>query len=150
MSDSCDPVDCSLPGSSVHGISQARILEWVASSFSWVSFWPRDWIHVYCIGRWFFFFFFYHWAIREAQFLLCSTTILFLQAARPKPKSPLASLHCPPSTISHTFDWIFSLFPAQASCILVACMVTLRKCLSICLCPVAISQKPTWGKCSSF
>ena len=29
MSDSCDPTDCSLPGSSVHGISQARVLEWV-------------------------------------------------------------------------------------------------------------------------
>ena len=30
----CDPMDCNLPGSSVHGISQARILEWVAISFS--------------------------------------------------------------------------------------------------------------------
>ena len=30
----CNPVDCSLPGSSVHGILQARILEWVAISFS--------------------------------------------------------------------------------------------------------------------
>ena len=30
----CDPIDCRLPGSSVHGISQARILEWVAISFS--------------------------------------------------------------------------------------------------------------------
>ena len=30
----CDPIDCSLPGSSVHAISQARILEWVAISFS--------------------------------------------------------------------------------------------------------------------
>ena len=30
----CDPMDCSPPGSSVHGISQARILEWVAISFS--------------------------------------------------------------------------------------------------------------------
>ena len=29
----CDPLDCSLPGSSVHGILQARILEWVAISF---------------------------------------------------------------------------------------------------------------------
>ena len=28
----CDPLDCSLPGSSVHGISQARVLEWVAIS----------------------------------------------------------------------------------------------------------------------
>ena len=33
MSDSCNPVDCSPPGSSVHGIFQARILEWVAISF---------------------------------------------------------------------------------------------------------------------
>ena len=30
----CDPLDCSIPSSSVHGISQARILEWVAISFS--------------------------------------------------------------------------------------------------------------------
>ena len=33
MSDSCDPVGCSLPGSSVHDILQARILEWVVFSF---------------------------------------------------------------------------------------------------------------------
>ena len=38
----CDPVDCSLPGSSVHGISQARILEWVAVSFLRAAFRPRD------------------------------------------------------------------------------------------------------------
>ena len=37
----CDPVDCSLPGSSVHGILQARILEWVAISFSRGSSQPR-------------------------------------------------------------------------------------------------------------
>ena len=30
----CDPMDCSLPGSSVHGIFQARVLEWVATAFS--------------------------------------------------------------------------------------------------------------------
>ena len=34
----CDPMDCSLPGSSAHGISQARVLEWVALSFSRGSF----------------------------------------------------------------------------------------------------------------
>ena len=39
------PTDCSQPGSSVHGIFQARILEWVAISFSRSS-WPRDWIWV--------------------------------------------------------------------------------------------------------
>ena len=38
----CDPMDCSPLGSSVHGIFQARILEWVAISFSRGSFQPRD------------------------------------------------------------------------------------------------------------
>ena len=38
----CNPMDCSPPGSSVHGISQARILEWVAISFSRWSSQPRD------------------------------------------------------------------------------------------------------------
>ena len=38
----CDPINCSPPGSSVHGILQARILEWVAISFSKGSFRPRD------------------------------------------------------------------------------------------------------------
>ena len=38
----CDPMDCSLPGSSVHGVLQARILEWVAMPFSSISSQPRD------------------------------------------------------------------------------------------------------------
>ena len=38
----CDPVECSLPGSSLHGILQARILGWVAISFSIGSSQPRD------------------------------------------------------------------------------------------------------------
>ena len=45
MSDSCSPMDCSLLGFSVHGISQTRILEWVAISFSRGSSLPRDRIH---------------------------------------------------------------------------------------------------------
>ena len=46
--------DCSLPGSSVHGIFQARIREWVAIPFSRGSSQPRDWTHISfisCIGR---------------------------------------------------------------------------------------------------
>ena len=43
VSDSCYSVDWSLPGSSVHGILQARILEWVVIPFSRGSSWPRDW-----------------------------------------------------------------------------------------------------------
>ena len=38
----CDPMDCRSPGSSVHGILQARILEWVAMPFSRGSSQPRD------------------------------------------------------------------------------------------------------------
>ena len=44
---SCYPMDCSPPGSSVHGILQARILEWVAISSSRGSSWPRDRIYIY-------------------------------------------------------------------------------------------------------
>ena len=49
----CDPMDCSLPGSSVLGVFQARILEWVALLSSRGSFQPRDQTHVSyvsCIG----------------------------------------------------------------------------------------------------
>ena len=50
----CDPMDCSLPGSSVHGILQAGILEWVATSSSRRSSRPRDRTQVSCItGRFF-------------------------------------------------------------------------------------------------
>ena len=44
----CDPMDCSPPGSSVHGILQARILEWVATPFSRVLSWLRDGTQVSC------------------------------------------------------------------------------------------------------
>ena len=48
----CDPMDWSPPGSSVHRISQARILEWVAISFPRGSSRPRDRTCISCIGRW--------------------------------------------------------------------------------------------------
>ena len=44
----CDPRDCSPPGSSVCGILQARILEWVSRPFSRGSSWPRDQTQVFC------------------------------------------------------------------------------------------------------
>ena len=44
----CDPMDCSLPGSPVHGILQARILEWVAVPYSRGSSQPRDRTHISC------------------------------------------------------------------------------------------------------
>ena len=45
----CDCMDCSPPGSSVHGILQARIVGWIAIPFSWGSFRPRDRTWVSCI-----------------------------------------------------------------------------------------------------
>ena len=58
----CDLMDCSLPGSSVHGILQAAILQWVSIFSSRRSSWPGDWTQVCGIaGR-----FFIVWAIREA------------------------------------------------------------------------------------
>ena len=51
----CDPMGCSSPGCSVHGILQAGIWEWVARRFSRGSSRPRDQIsfsYVSCIGRW--------------------------------------------------------------------------------------------------
>ena len=58
----CDPMDCSLPGSSVHGILQARILEYVAIPFCKGSSQPRDQTQVSCIASGFFTI----WATREA------------------------------------------------------------------------------------
>ena len=46
----CNPMDCSPPGSSDHGILQARILEWMGISFSRGSSQPRDWTHISCIA----------------------------------------------------------------------------------------------------
>ena len=62
----CIPMDyISLPGSSVHGILQAKILEWVVIPFSRESSWPRDRIWVSCIaGR-----YFTNWATREGVYI---------------------------------------------------------------------------------
>ena len=70
----CDPMDGSLPGSTIHGIFQARILEWAAISFSRGSSQPRGWTRVSCIAdrR------FTIWATREASsVILISVIILF-------------------------------------------------------------------------
>ena len=56
----CNPMDCGLPGSSDYGISQARILEWVAISFSRGSSRHRNQTYFSCIGRQIL----YHWATR--------------------------------------------------------------------------------------
>ena len=58
-----DPMDCSPPGSSVHGILQIRILEWVAMPSSRGSSQSRDWTCISCIGMWIL----YRWGTREGK-----------------------------------------------------------------------------------
>ena len=73
MSDSLQPIDCSPPGSSVHGIIQARILEWAAIPFSKGSSQPRDRTQVSCTaGR-----FFHIWATWEANTAKSTLLILY-------------------------------------------------------------------------
>ena len=71
----CDPMNCSLAGSSVHGILQARILEWVAMPFSRGSAWTRDRTHdssISCIAGGFFTY------MLRSVILLCSIWYLCL------------------------------------------------------------------------
>ena len=67
-----DPEDCSPPSSPVHGLSQGRILEWVAISSSRGSYQPRDRTHISCLscteGR-----FFCHWATTQRQIRLTNS-----------------------------------------------------------------------------
>ena len=73
VSDSATPMDCSLPVSSLHGILQARVLEWVAISFSRGSSQSRDRTRVSCIpGR-----HFNLWVTREANKTECMLIFLF-------------------------------------------------------------------------
>ena len=61
----CDPMDYSRPGTSVHGNFQAKVLEWVAISFSRGTSQPRDWTQVpWLAGR-----FFITWATKEVHLL---------------------------------------------------------------------------------
>ena len=70
----CYPMDCSLSGSSVHGIFQARLLEWIAISFSRGSSQPRNWTQVsHTAGR-----FFTVWATRQAHLIICWWTLRLL------------------------------------------------------------------------
>ena len=69
----CSPMDCSPPGSSFQGISQARILEWVVISFSRGSYRPKDWTRIFRIGRWIL----YCWATWESLLKVLHTLSIY-------------------------------------------------------------------------
>ena len=94
-----DPMNCNPPGSSVHGIFQARILEWVATSSS------RDWTHVSCISRLFFFFFFTTSHL-ESPSVIVPASLIFINIWRCV-SSIENSLSC--LLIYQTARWVLSL-----------------------------------------
>ena len=69
----CDPMDCSPLGSSVHGILQARTLEWVALPFSRDSCWPRYWTGASCVADGFY----TDWVTRNVLWQFCQIVIHF-------------------------------------------------------------------------
>ena len=104
----CDPMDCSPPSSSVHGILQARILEWVAMPSSTGSSWLMDQTQVSWItGR-----FFTIWAIKEAFITYFTYSSLYL----------LISYLCCAHFSFHSLDSGFSGSPNQ----LVTCGFTFK------------------------
>ena len=85
----CDPMDCGPPGSSVHEILQARVLEWVAISFSRGSFTPRNQTRVSrTAGR-----FFTDWALRESLRGALTPNTKHIHTSAHFPFTPLTSLH---------------------------------------------------------
>ena len=71
----CHPMDCGPPGSSLHGDPQARILEWIVTSFSRGSSQPRDRTYISCTGRQIL----YHWAPWEAR---CHYNLIDIQSEK--------------------------------------------------------------------
>ena len=93
----CYPMDCSPPGSSVHEILQARILEWVVILFSRGSFQPRDWTSVSCIDKWIL----YHWATCKAPRFLLSVGLFCIQS----PDKPEKAMAPHSSTLAWKTPW---------------------------------------------
>ena len=113
MSNSLHPLDCSPPGSSIRGIFQARVLEWVAISFSRGSSWPRDWTQVsHTAGR-----HFTIWATREVYFIYSRVYMLisnswFIPASLgPFGKNVLLFYACDSISVLWMFIFIFLKIP---------------------------------------
>ena len=103
----CDPMDCSLPGSSVHGISQVRIQEWVAISFFKGFSQPRNRTYISCIsciGRWLL----YHCTTWEAK-IYYHISFKWLNL----PKSNLHTFFKKPELSWFKFFWTASLWLKQ-------------------------------------
>ena len=86
----CDSMDSRPPDTTVHGISQARILEWLAISFPRGSSQPRNWICISHIGGWIL----YHWFTSEASLMMPhAKSLLFIHTWERNFSSIVACVH---------------------------------------------------------
>ena len=142
-------MDCSLPGSSVHGIFQAKVLEWVAISFSSGSFQPRDWTQISCIADRCF----TVWATSEAYSLYCiiyphSLFILFIVVCTLNPlplyfsSSSLFSL-----MITSLFSISLSLFPITGLLYFLDCTCKWYHTVFVCLYLIYFTEHSTIQVC---
>ena len=111
-------MEYNLLGSAVHGISQARILEWVAISFSKGSSWPRDRTHVSCIGGQIL----YCCTIREPRYRMCENVSLSVVS------HPQRSHGLQPSRLLRPWD-----FPGKSTGVGCHCLLRVcQSCLTLC------------------
>ena len=98
----CDPMDCSLPHSSVHGIFQARVLEWVVISFSRGSSRPRNRTQVSRIAG------------RRRQSRDCEVTSVTSDSVRPHRRQPTSSA-VPGILQARVLEWVAISFSRGSS-----------------------------------
>ena len=138
-------MECSPSGCSVHGISQARILEWVAISLFWGSSWPRDCTWLACnLGR-----FFTNWATRKAPnvgiaacYLVCANNWLSFSTHKGSwfpeygwfPKRRIFFENVKMKEINETL-----LAQAQGACLSLSSVLPVLRSWFIC-------SPPDWGK----
>ena len=121
-------MNCSPPGSSVHGIHQARILEWVAISFSRGSFWPRDpsWIS-HIVGM-----FFTIWATRKAHtnYIAINEIIYFFDFHR---STTFKFLVCIKAKLwNEIYVWRFEIMFSYCWSLLSAAVLVTNSCITNC------------------
>jgi len=104
----CNPLDCSPPGSSVHGIFQARILERVVIFLLWGIFLTRNWTHMSCVSC-IADVFFTHWAVSEPIYMCVCVYIYISLDFSDMNSSAFDSSHKLLRLCSHFIYTLFSL-----------------------------------------
>ena len=124
----CDPMDCSQPSCSVHGILQEKILEWVDIPFSRGSSRPRDWSQVSCIAGGVFTVWFTREVLLKRHVLLCAGLLFIITSIW---GDTTLFFGPPPLSQSHSYKWYWkeSLRRTQEGDLSV--LWTVRLCVSV-------------------